>query len=237
MSDVRRVGRAKVAAIIGAIVLVAMGYSHILLRVWLARAYKGLGPATALRDAISGGWGVAAAMMVGAVVCAAAFLLFNRPVAGEGTAPETARAIGLRRWRRMRLLATIGALLLTALLAASYLFPDFVGFRLDGAHWLALSVGVSAAIVFTVFWVVKPSREYLYAQGTGDRSRIDDERAQEVKGRAAATTIPVLLGVVLLVGVPYEMLVQGVLPFRSYAEMAAILLVWGLASWRWNRKL
>jgi len=234
MGDVRRIGRVKGAAIIGAIVLVAMGYGHILLRLWLARAFKGLGPGAALRDAISGGWGVSAAMMVGAVACAAAFFLINRPVAGEGISPETA---GSRQWRRMRLFATIPALAFILITAGWVSFIMLTGKDLPDLVLIMLGLAVFYAVVVMVYWIVKPTREYLYAQGTGDRSRIDDERAQAVKGKAAATTIPVFLGVIMLVGVPYEMLVQGVLPVRSYAEAGVILLVWGLASRHWNRKL
>jgi hypothetical protein len=234
MSDVRRVGRAKGVAIYLALSFVVIKYSQILLRVWLARASKGLGPAAALRDAISGGWDITAAMMVGAVVGAAALFLINRPVAGEGISPETA---GLRQWRRMRLLVTIGALPLILLTAGWVGFIMLTGKDLDVHVLMMLGLAVSCAVVVMVYWIVKPSREYLYAQGTGDRSRIDDERAQEVKGRAADTTINVFMGVMFLVGVPYEVIIQGVLPFRSYAEMAVICLVWGLASWRWKRKL
>ena len=234
MSDVRRVGRAKGVAIYLAFGLGLMGYSHTLLRVWLARASKGLGPAAALRDAISGGWDITAAMMVGAVVCAAARFLINRPVAGEGISPETA---GLRQWRRMRLLVTICALPFILIMAGWVGFIMLTGKDLDVHVLIMLGVAVCYAVVVMVYWIVKPSREYLYAQGTGDRSRIDDERAQEVKGRAADTTINVFVGFMFLVGVPYEVIIQGVLPFRSYAEMAVILLVGGLSSWRWKRKL
>ena len=234
MSDVRRVGRAKGVAIYLAFGLGLMGYIHILLEVWLARAFKGLGPAAALRDAISVGWDVRAAMMVGLVVSAAVFFLINRPVAGEGISPETA---GLRQWRRMRLLVTICALPLMLMTAGWVGFIMLTGKDLPEHVLMMLGLAVCYAVVVMVYWIVKPSREYLYAQGTGDRSRIDDERAQEVKGRAADTTINVFMGVMILVGVPYEVIIQGVLPFRSGVEMAVILLVWGLASWRWKRKL
>ena len=63
------------------------------------------------------------------------------------------------------------------------------GKDLDVHVLIMLGLAVLYTVVVMVYWVVKPSREYLYAQGTGDRSRIDDERAQAVKGRTAGTTI------------------------------------------------
>ena len=236
MADEKRLAWAEMAAI-ACVMVLSMAYGFLVLRVLLARQ-SGLGPAAALRDAISGGWPIVALfLLVGAAVALTTYRLVMPRAAGQGVSPETARAAGSRQWRRMRLLATILALPLILLTAGWVGFIMLTGKDLDVHVLMMLGLAVWCAVVVMVYWIVKPSREYLYAQGTGDRSRIDDERAQEVKGRAADTTINVFMGVMILVGVPYEVIIQGVLPFRSYAEMAVICLVWGLASWRWKRKL
>jgi len=235
MSDVRKTGQGKGAVIVVAIYLVGMGCFSILHRGLLARQ-DGLSPAAALLEGISGGWRMKAAMMVGAVVmaCAAALFLINRPVAGEGISPETA---GSRLWRRMRLFATI-AVLPFMLWTAGWVGYDLLAGK-DLPEHVLIMLGVAAcyAVLAIVYWIVKPSPEYLYVLGTGDRSRVDDERARDVKGRAAVDAIGLLLALVLLVGVPYDVLIRGALPIRSGAEAGAILLVWSLCSWRWNRKL
>ena len=236
MAKAQRVRRGEMAAIVCVMVL-SMTYGVLILRVLLARR-GGLGPAAALREAISGGWPIVALfLLVGAAAALTTYRFMMPRVAGEGVSPETARMAGSRQWRRMRLFATILALPIVLLTAAWVGYDLLAGNDLPEHVLIMLGLAVCYAVVAMVYWIVKPSCEYLYVLGTGDRSQVDDERAQEVKGRSANTTLRIFLGVILLAGVPYEVLVQGVVPVRSYAEMAVIFLVWGVTSRHWKRKL
>ena len=88
-----------------------------------------------------------------------------------------------------------------------------------------------------LFYLRKPTPEYLHALGTGDLSRLQDERAQRVGGAAAAVTLSIVVPILFLGGVLYEVLVRGEWPIRTGVELVIVLLVWSLAGWHWNRAL
>ena len=87
------------------------------------------------------------------------------------------------------------------------------------------------------YWVQRPSSERLYALGTGDTSRIHDERLQQVLGKAANTTLCIFAGVLILGGLVYETLVLGVWPILTAAEFVTLLVIWTIATSYWNRRL
>jgi len=238
MSEVRRSGRVKGMVIRMAIMLVAMG-CYAILRTGLRARQGGLDPAAALREAISGGlFSMGMVLVVVALVMSlVGAILMLRGIAGKDTSREGARAAGSRLLRRHRLLLTVGGVLGIPVFAGPTAVAVLTGKELPANALLMVGNAVLFIAVAIVSWIVKPTPDDLYAFGTGDRSRIDDEQARDVKGRAAVDAIVLLLALVLLVGVPYDVLIRGALPIRSGAEAGAIFLLWSLCSWRWNRKL
>jgi hypothetical protein len=167
---------------------------------------------------------------VAALAFSACFLFIRRGAGGHGTAP------GAVIWRRLRLVAVIGALL-ALVSVALFLAAGLAGGGIEGWEWIPLLLlGLFAAGALLLYWR-KPTPEYLHALETGDHSRLQDERAQRVGGAAAAITLSIFVPILFFGGVLYEVLVRGEWPIRTGVEVGVILLVWSLASWHWNRAL
>ena len=167
---------------------------------------------------------------VAALAFSACFLFIRRGAGGHGTAP------GAVQWRRLRLVAVIGALLALASVAL-FLAAGLAGGGIEGWEWMCLlPLGLFAAGAL-LFYLRKPTPEYLHALETGDHSRLQDERAQRVGGAAAAITLSIFVPVLLFGGILYEVLVRGEWPIRTGVELCIILLIWGLAGRHWNRAL
>ena len=231
MSDGRSKSYRRAIAVF--VVLLVSLYPPFCLSVLLARQ-GGASVGEALRRALSfrelahWGWLPVVALALGLSV----YLLFIRGGAeGGGTAP------GAVQWRRLRLVSVIGALPLLLFVAAYLAYLLTVGEGGEGWEWIALLPLGLVVAGSLLFWLRKPTPEYLHALETGDRSRLEDERAQRVGGAAAATTLSVFWPMLLFGGVLYEVLFRGEWPIRTGLEVGIILLIWGLASWRWNRAL
>ena len=235
MNKAPRTGCLPKIAIIAVFVCI-MVYSGVWLPILLARQ-EGLGIAAALRSALfaSAEAHVALAMAIGGGLFGLLFyfLVFR----SKATVSETATSVGAVRWRRLRLFVTIGMLPSVLLVAGRLLYLLVTGRALEEFDWMAIGLAVFCAAVVATYWVVKPAPEYLYALGTGDHSRILDERAQQVRGGAAHATLNIVVPVLLFGGMLYESLIRGEWPIRSAVELGLILLVYGLASLHWNRKL
>jgi hypothetical protein len=238
MAKEQRVGRVKGMVMRFAILLGTMG-CYAILRTGLRARQGGLDPAAALREAISGGlFSMGMVLVVVALVMSlVGAILMLRGVAGKDTSREGARAAGSRLLRRHRLLLTVGGVLAIPLFVGPTAVAVLTGKELPDRALLELGNAVLFIAVAIVSWIVKPTPDDLYAFGTGDRSRIDDERARDVKGRSAVDAIRLFVALVLLVGVPYEVLIRGVWPLYSGLAAGAIFLLWRLCSWHWNRKL
>lgn len=220
------------AGFVGAMVL-AMACGGIGLRVLLARQ-SGLGPFAAVHDALVGeGWQSWVVMTVVAFLMGLLVSRIYRPIDQEGTAPEEARAIGEHRWRRLRLFMTICFVICFVASVALSISGDFP----DDHDWIAFASMFGLALVLVGYWLWRPTPDRLYVLATGDRSRVDDERAREVAGRSAFTTIRIFLVAILLGGVSYEVVVKGVWPVRSFVEFGVLLALWSLSECYWNRKL
>jgi len=233
MNDVRSRSRRRWIAIVVVIVLTWL-YGLFCLRVLLARL-GGASMREALRAALPfhehADWifVVVAALALTTYVW---FVFIRRGAGGHGTAP------GAVIWRRMRLGGVIGALLLALASAAAYLASILAGGGgTEGWGWIALLLLALFAAGALLFWLRKPTPEYLHALETGDVSRVQDERAQRVGGAAAVITLNISLLILLFGGVLYEVLFRGEWPIRTGVELVIILLVWSLASWHWNRAL
>lgn len=231
MSDVSSRSHRRGIAVV--VVLLVSMYPAFCLSVLLARR-GGASIGEALRTALSfrelahWGWLPVVALALGLSVY---FLVIRRGAGGGGPAP------GAVQWRRLRLVSVIGALPLLVFAAAYLAYVLMGGEGTEGWEWIALLPLALVVAGSLVFWLRKPTPEYLHALETGDRSRLEDERAQRVGGAAAATTLSILWPILLFGGVLYDVLIRGELPIRSAAELAIILLIWGLASWHWNRAL
>ena len=238
MAKEQRVRRVKGMAMRFAILLGTMG-CYAILRKALEARQGGLDPAAALREAISGGlfnMGMVLVVVV-LVVSLVGAILMLRGVAGKDTSREGARAAGSRLLRRHRLLLMVGGVLGIPVFAGPTAFAVLTGKELPANALLMVGNAVLFAGIAIACWIVKPTPDHLYALGTGDRSRIDDERARDVKGKSAVDAIRLFVALVLLVGVPYEVLIRGVWPLYSGLAAGAIFLLWRLCSWHWNRKL
>lgn len=228
-----RTAHPRIIAIV--IVFLSAVYSAICLRVLLARQ-EGLSTGAAVRTVLSfrelAHWGV-----VPVVVMALAVLLYVLIIRRVTAGPGTAAAPGAVQWRRLRLVVTIGVFPFVAFVAARLLYLLVTGGAVEESDWIAIGLGVFFGALVAGYWIIKPAPEYLYALETGDRSRMDDERAERVRGRSAVTTLSIFAVALFLGGVLYEVLVQGAWPIRSSSELGLILLIWGLASRYWNRAL
>ena len=170
-----------------AVFLCIMVYPAVCLRITLARQ-EGLGIAAALRSALfaSAEAHVALAMAIGGGL--GGLLFYFLVLRSKATVSETATSVGAVRWRRLRLFVTIGMLPSVLLVAGRLLYLLVTGRALEEFDWMAIGLAVFCAAVVATYWVVKPAPEYLYALGTGDHSRIRDERLQQVRVRAAAAS-------------------------------------------------
>jgi hypothetical protein len=161
-----------------------------------------------------------------------ALLSFGRQPAGAGSPIEAGRVV----WRRLRFWTTV-VMASLLLMAAGVMFHD----RAKG-QWGAL--GWVFAVMFVIFtaqliaqWVKRPSSERLYTLGTGDSSRLNDERSQQVRGKVANTTLTIFTIVLLMGGVVYETVVLGTEPVLTGAELLVLGLIWTIATIYWNRRL
>jgi len=91
--------------------------------------------------------------------------------------------------------------LLAFVSVAAYLADGRAGGGIGGWEWIhLLLIGLVAASLL-LFYRRKPTPEYLHALETGDRSRLQDERAQRVGGAAAAITLSVFVPILFFGGV------------------------------------
>lgn len=232
MNDVRSRSRRRSITIVVVIVLTQL-YMLFCLRILLARL-GGASMGEALRAALPfqgpADWAflvVAASAVVGSV----GFLFVRRGAGGHGTAP------GAVIWRRLRRVSVICALL-ALVSVALFLAAGLAGGVIEGWEWIPLLlIGLVAAAWALLFYLRKPTPEYLHALGTGDLSRVQDERAQRAGGAAAVITLNISLLILLFGGMLYEVLVRGEWPIRTGVEVGIILLVWSVAGWHWNRAL
>lgn len=88
-----------------------------------------------------------------------------------------------------------------------------------------------------VFWLRKPSEEWMHGFETGDHRRSLDERYQVVMGKSAVTTLYWTMALLLVVGSFYEILVNRVWPARSLAEAAIVFVLWSVIYRRVDRAI
>lgn len=145
---------------------------------------------------------------------------------------------GRPSWHRNRWLVTFGGLVYilgTAvpvgrnLLAGREYQPELLLF-------IALTWLVYGWLVLAL-WLKHPSPEWQHGFETGDHRRSLDERYYTVLGKSAVTTLYWSLGLLLVLGSLYDLLVTRSWPVRSLAEALGIFALWNAIYARQDRQL
>ena len=151
-------------------------------------------------------------------------------------AADTPVEAGKIAWRRMQV--WVGLSFAPVLLIAAAM----MSYHLATGQWQDLDW--IAAVLFVIFGTVlvghvlhRPDAERLYVLGTGDESRVNDERTQAVRGKAAQSTLNVFAGFLVLGGMLYETLVLGTWPILTGSAVIALICILGIATSYWNRRL
>lgn len=171
-----------------------------------------------------------------AVMFAVFFLLITSKRSKHLTDHGDAVEAGRRHWHRLRIIVAMGTIPALIILGGIALYRLLSG-QWSNEDWLIIVMwGVYAAILI-VYWLKPPSRERLYAMGTGDTSRIMDERAQQVLGKTASTTLSIFFILLVFIGGPYEMIVEGSWPRETLVIAFVLAAIWSIASAYWNRRM
>lgn len=196
--------------------------------------YEGLSISQALVFGLKSTWpSIALAALVFYIMWGVVYLfIVDRPTTAIPDAIESGRA----RWKRMRLYISIG--LVSVIIAFAFLMHYGLTRRgWDTMFWIPV-VMVLLALAFLVrYWVHQPGRDYLYVLGTGDPSRINDERTKMISDKAAYTTLWIVGTLVFYGGILYEMIILGSVPWRTYISAGLIFFIYQLSRWYWGRKL
>jgi hypothetical protein len=146
-----------------------------------------------------------------------------------GTPVEDGKVI----WKHKRLLYTL--LSVPAIISMSSSMIRHIEKKHD-MDW-----GLASTIVFIIAMLIqhwlRPNQDTLYVMGTGDTSRINDERAQQVQGKAAISTLNILWYISLSGGILYEMAVLGTWPLYTTVGILFISLIQGIATRYWDKRL
>ena len=160
-------------------------------------------------------------------------LFVERPTA---EAPDAIDA-GRTRWKRMRLFCTI-LLVPEIIFFTTGLLYGLTRGQWDASHWPVVGVLCMMVASLVWYWVSPPpKRERLYALGTGDTSRVNDEREQMLTGKAAFTTLMIVIIVIGFGGSLYEAFITGNIPWRANIAVGMIFLIYKVSRWYWARKI
>lgn len=143
---------------------------------------------------------------------------------------------GQAEWRRIRRWTTAGMAPFLVFAAGTMIYHLSTGDWQD-IDWLL-------AVLFAIFSVAvvgnlahTPSPERLYALGTGDASRVNDERVQQVRGKAAQTTLSIFAAFLVFGGTLYETLVLGAWPILTGSAVVVLVSILAIATAYWNRRI
>ena len=167
----------------------------------------------------------------------AVMAIFIYLVIGRGnSSAKTSFESGQNRWQRFRV--SVIFFLLAAFLSLSglMLYHKFSG-QWHNVDLLYSFIWIASVILLIAFWWYSPGSERLLAMETGDGTRFNDERMQDVQEKAALTTIPVFLGFLVFILVPFEAIVEGKWPLRTFFYAIVLLVIWASARIYWNRRL
>lgn len=143
-------------------------------------------------------------------------------------------AFSMLRW-----LATVGFLVYAGTMVYGVWRSATSGISLAstlGTMSLGLVYGLFLAVFVVLIWL-KPSTEKARALETGDYSKLDDERHQQVVMRSAQSTLWLAIGGVLVVGSLVDMLLYRRMPIRSLVEAAILMIIWQFAYMSWEKRM
>lgn len=174
-------------------------------------------------------------LLVGYAVGLALVLVFlcRKPEgAGTGTPVETGRIA----WQRLRSFVAL-SFAPFLLVAAGMMIYHLVTDQWQDLDWILALLFLIFSTVLVGHLLHRPSPERLYVLGTGDDSRVNDERAQMVRGKAAESTLGISAGVLVLGGMLYETLVLGTWPILTGSLIVILIGALGISTSYWNRRL
>lgn len=159
-------------------------------------------------------------------------LIVERPTAEAPDAIDAGRA----HWKRMRLFCTI-LLVPEIIFFTTGLLYGLTRGQWDASHWPAVVMLFILGALLVWYWMSPPpKREQLYALGTGDTSRVNDEREQMLTGKAAFTTFMIVIIVIGFGGSLYELFITGNTPWRANIAVGMIFMIYKVSRWYWARK-
>ena len=159
-------------------------------------------------------------------------ILLSLILGRRSTADESPVEAGRATWQRIRLGPTV-AMAPFLLWQVWVMVGRLASGQWQGSDWATLALWA----MFVIPWIVRPSTEDLYALGTGDGSRVKDERWQQVTGRAANLTIVIFMFVLLIGGSLYETMVLRTWPVLTGAMFLILVLILAITNAYWSRRL
>jgi uncharacterized membrane protein len=171
-------------------------------------------------------------LCVGWIAVVMLWWLWSLILGRRSTADESPVEAGRATWQRILLgpTAAMGPFLLWRAWA---MVGRLANGQWQGSDWATLALWA----MFVIPWIVRPSTEELYVLGTGDGSRVKDERWQQVTGKAANLTIVIFVWVLLIGGALYETMVLRTEPVLTIAMLLILMLILAITNAYWSRRL
>jgi hypothetical protein len=151
-------------------------------------------------------------------------------------AADTPVEAGKIAWRRLQVWIGLSFAPILLIAAAMMIYHLATG-QWQDLDWIAAVLFVIFSTVLVGQLLHRPSPERLYVLGTDDDSRVNDERAQAVKGKAAETTLGIFTGILILGGILFETLVLGSWPILTGSLVVVLVGTLMVATSYWNRRL
>lgn len=142
-------------------------------------------------------------------------------------------------WRKAALSYTIMGILVLLIVGFFLIGPLFSGQpMLQWDQFATLAVfWVGYAILITYRYFMKPDSDLVKAYEKGDPDRYNDERQQQIVGKAAVSTLYALFFIIFSVGFLFDMFVTHIWPVRSLTEIILIVIIWFVNMQKWAKKI
>lgn len=172
-------------------------------------------------------------MLIGYTIAGTLFvIIMSRGIPNE----ETLVGSGKIRWNRLRVMGMI-------LFGFAFFFTSaatiyhLVAMKWQNMNWILIFFSLVFAGIFFAQWRIRLDSETLYMIETGDTSRVNDERMQQLAGKSAQTTMNFFLVFLLFIVLPYETIVSGYLPRITLIEIGVLFVTLTVATNYWNRRI
>lgn len=148
------------------------------------------------------------------------------------------RSEGRRNWQKARRVYTflgIITLMGTGILLGWNCFHGRIS-TWDQMTVLAV-LWIAYGVLVIYRWFMKPDADLVAAFENGNDSKYVDERRQTVMAKSAQSALYRVLGIILVCGTLYDLLVTRMWPVRTVFEIVLICIVWFAAYKKWEKKL